>query len=393
MPVFLGSLNTNAIFAAIYNMIISQLVFADNIGEHQTLVDKARVDGGLYGDTKLYYATDALKSRPWLNDSEASNLLSINRPNSPACQSSVLNVFRQIDVTVDEYLTKQAWKDEGAFSSFISVTLGWLRDTKMIHDGTTYNTFIGTDETSTGKQSQTVDLTTARSSASTEEEANRLEAMAIGESLAGLLVDMQDYTRSYNDYQYIRSIARERVQIIWNAAYVNRIRKVDLPTIFHNENLVDKLDEDIMQSRYFGVLITSSNISTYSASTPTTNKPINSSTGAYTPGTNNANGTLRSMIETDVTVSATTYHLFPGDELPAGATVGSSKDFGYGEVYFQDNSIIFKAYVVLPPFMSAFEVGTSFFNPRSLTTNHYLTWGHNTLEHLKNYPAITMRKV
>ena len=64
MPAFNGSLNTNAIFAAIYNMIISQLVFADNIGEHQTLVDKARVDGGLYGDTKLYYATDALKSRP-----------------------------------------------------------------------------------------------------------------------------------------------------------------------------------------------------------------------------------------------------------------------------------------------------------------------------------------
>ena len=393
MPNFTGSLNTNAIFAAIYNMIISQLVFADNLGEHQTLVDKARVDGGLYGDTKLYYATDALKSRAWLNDSEASNLLNINRPKSPACQAIVLNVFRQIDVTVDEYLTKQAWKDEGAFSSFISVTLGWLRDTKMIHDGTTYNTFIGTDQSSTGKQSQTVDLTTARSSASTEEEANRLEAMAIGEALAGLLVDMQDYTRSYNDYQYIRSIARERVQIIWNAAYVNKIRKVDLPTIFHNDKLVDKLDEDIMQSRYFGVLITSSNISTYSASTPTTNKPINSSTGAYTPGSNNANGTLRSMIETDVTVSATVYHLFPGDELPAGATVGSSKDFGYGEVYFQDNSIICKAYVVLPPFMSAFEVGTSFFNPRSLTTNHYLTWGHNTLEHLKNYPAITMRKV
>ena len=393
MPNFTGSLNTNAIFAAIYNMIISQLVFADNLGEHQTLVDKARVDGGLYGDTKLYYATDALKSRAWLNDSEASNLLNINRPKSPACQAIVLNVFRQIDVTVDEYLTKQAWKDEGAFSSFISVTLGWLRDTKMIHDGTTYNTFIGTDETSIGKQTKTVDITTARGNASSEEEANRLEARAIGESLATLLVDMQDYTRSYNDYQYIRSIARERVQIIWNAAYVNRIRKVDLPTIFHNENLVDKLDEDIMQSRYFGVLITSSNISTYSASTPTTNKPINSSTGAYTPGSNNANGTLRSMIETDVTVSATEYHLFPGDELPAGATVGSSKDFGYGEVYFQDNSIICKAYVVLPPFMSAFEVGTSFFNPRSLTTNHYLTWGHNTLEHLKNYPAITMRKV
>ena len=52
-------------------MIISQEVFADNLGKHQTLVDKARVDGGLFGDTKLYYSTDVLKSAPWGNDAEA----------------------------------------------------------------------------------------------------------------------------------------------------------------------------------------------------------------------------------------------------------------------------------------------------------------------------------
>ena len=40
--------------------------------------------------------------------------------------------------------------------------------------------------------------------------------------------------------------------------------------------------------------------------------------------------------------------------------------------------------------MSAFEVGTSFFNPKSLTENHYLTFGYNTLEYLKNYPFITV---
>ena len=391
MPAFNGSLNTNVIFAAIYNMIISQLVFADNLGKHQTLVDKARVDGGLYGDTKLYYATDALKSRPWLNDSEASNLLNVNRPASPSCQAIVLNVFRQIDVTVDEYLTKQAWKEEGSFSQFISVTLGWLRDTKMIHDGTTYNTFIGTDESSTGKQKASIGLATIRSSASSEEEANRLEAFAIGETLANLMVEMGDYSRSFNDYQYIRSVSKESIKIIWNSKYINKIRRVDLPTIFHDKDVVDKIDEDILPSRYFGIVLPSTNLSTYSDSTPTTGKPIDSDNGAYTPGSNNANGCVRSMIEKDVTVSGTTYHVFPGDELPAGATVGSSKDFGYGEAYIADDTVIFKVYVVLPPFMSAFEVGTSFFNPRSLTTNHYLTWGHNTLEHLKNYPVVTIR--
>lgn len=128
MPAFTGQLNTNAIFALIYNMIISQIVFADNIQKHQDLVDEARVDGGLYGDTKLYYSTDALKSRVWLNDSEASNLLAINRPKAPEVQAIELNLFRQIDVTVDDYLTKQAFKDEMAFAQFISVTLGWLTE-------------------------------------------------------------------------------------------------------------------------------------------------------------------------------------------------------------------------------------------------------------------------
>ena len=390
MPAFTGQLNTNAIFAMIYNMIISQIVFADNIGKHQDLVDEARVDGGLYGDTKLYYSTDVLKSRVWLNDAEASNLLAINRPKNPEVQAIELNIFRQVDVTVDQYLTKQAFKDEMAFAQFISVTLGWLSETKRVHDGTTYNTFIGTDESSTGGQSVTVDVTTAVGSA-TGEEANRLEASAIAESLANLMVKMGDYSRAYNDYQHLRSYSQESLKVVWNSSFVNRIQKRDLPTIFHKD-FVDKLGDRVMPSRYFGVVITSSNVSSYSDSTPAAGKPIDSDDGSYVPGSNNANGTIRSMIETDVTVSSTTYHLFPGDELPAGATIGASKNFAYGDVYIEDPSIICKIYVVLPPFMSAFEVGTSFFNARSLTTNHYLTWGRNTLEHLKNYPVVTMRK-
>ena len=56
------TLSPNEIYDTLANMIISQEVFADNIGKNQTLVDKARVDGTLYGDTKLYYATDVLYS-------------------------------------------------------------------------------------------------------------------------------------------------------------------------------------------------------------------------------------------------------------------------------------------------------------------------------------------
>lgn len=125
MANFNGQLNSNEIFSALYNMIISQQVFADNIaGTVSELVDKARVDGSMYGDTKLYYSTDVLKSAPWGNDAEAANLLALHRPEAPECQKITLDVFRQISLTVDNYLTKRAWSTEGAFSSFNSIMQG-----------------------------------------------------------------------------------------------------------------------------------------------------------------------------------------------------------------------------------------------------------------------------
>ena len=181
------TLNPNEIFASLANMIISQEVFADNLGKHQTLVDKARVDGSLYGDKKLYYATDVLESHVWGADAEASNLLSLDRPQDPEVQAITLDVFRQIRLTVDNYLTKRAWSSEGAFSSFNSVMLGWMRETKRVYYGTLYNVFIGTNESAIGAQKQTV----ASKAASTPE----AEAKLIAEKIANILVEMGDYNR------------------------------------------------------------------------------------------------------------------------------------------------------------------------------------------------------
>lgn len=56
-----GKLTVNEIFGSIFNMIISQQVFADNIaGTHAELVNMMRVDGTLYGDTKLYYRSGSI---------------------------------------------------------------------------------------------------------------------------------------------------------------------------------------------------------------------------------------------------------------------------------------------------------------------------------------------
>lgn len=375
MGTFNGQLRSNEIFSALYNMIISQEVFADNLGKHQTLVDKARVDGGLYGDTKLYYSTDVLKSAPWGNDAEATNLLALHRPEAPECQSIVLDQFRQICLTVDNYLSKRAWATEGAFSSFNSIMLGWMGETKKVYDGTLYNVFIGTTESSTGKQIVNIDLDGARQSASSELEADKLEAFALAQGIADLIVEMGDYSRDFNDYANLRSYAEDSIKVVWNAKYVNKIKKVDLPTIFHKDGLVDKFDEEILPSRYFGRPVTSDDIGS---------GKIIGADGAY----DSTKGTLRAKAEFDYN----NVHYFPGDALATSGTyVAVVGGLEASAVYIEDASIICKVLVKLPPYMSAFEVGTSFFNPKSLTENHYLTFGHNTIEYLKNYPFITVK--
>ena len=377
------TLTANEIFTTLANMFISQQVFADNLGKHQTLVDKARVDGSMYGDTKLYYSTDVLESHEWTGDLEASNLLALDRPKDPEVQAIKLDVFRQIRLTVDNYLTKRGFSTEGAFGEFNSVMLGWLRETKRVYDGTLYNTFIGTDETSVGKQQKTITINADGNSTGEN----------IARDMADLFTDMGDYTTDYNDYGHLRSYSEDQIKVVWNSKYVNAVKKIDLPSIFHDEALQSIFVGDVLPQKYFGIPLTATNISTYSASTPAAGKPIDSDDGAYTPGTNHANGCVRAIYEAKVTVGGNTYHVFPGQEIPAGATVKASGDFELGTVYIEDATIICKVLVKLPPIMSSFEAGTVFFNGRSLTENHYLTYGHNSLAHLKNYPMITIRAV
>lgn len=365
MPNYNGQLNTNEIFSAIYNMIISQQVFADNIkGTKSSLVDAARVDGSLYGDTKLYYSTDVLKSAPWGNDAEAVNLLALHRPKAPSVQAVTLDIFRQISLTVDDYLSKRAFSTSNAFSQFNSVMLGWIRDTKRVYDATTYNAFVGTEETNIGKQDVSVTITDDETA--TAEANNRNMAMIVAKTMADILVDLEDVTRDYNDYGYLRSYTADDFRFVWNAAWVNQIRKVDLPTIFHKD-MIDRFAEYTLPARYFGI---ANGVS------------VTTSDGL----------TIRSLVEQDVEDGqGVITHLFAGDIIPTGVTLVSSGAIVYPS-YTEDSSIAFKiVHKDSIPYMSAFEVGTSFFNPKSLTENHYLTFGHNTLVHLKEFPLVTAR--
>ena len=375
---FNGTLNQNEIFAALYNMIISQQVFADNIYDTKsTLADMSRVDGTLYGDTKLYYSTDVLKSFEWTNDAEAQNLLKLHRPQAPEVQAITIDQFRMIPLTVDNYLSKRAFATEGAFSAFNSQMLGWMRDTKKVYDATMFNSFVGThvagleDDGKGAKQNVIIALPGEPDSADdyNTEAYNRIVAQTVAASMADLIVDLEDVSRDYNDYGNLRSYNVNDLVFVWNSEWVNKIKKLDLPTIFHKDGLIDKFAQHTLPARYFG--------------------NINTSSGAV----GGTNLTVRSLIEKDyntVEPNEVGYdeakHVFPGDLLPANTAYDAY------ETYSEDGDIVFKVYHKNSiPFMTAFETGTEFFNPRSLTSTHYLIWGYNTLESIKNYPFITAR--
>ena len=363
-----GQLTVNKIFGTMLDMIISQEVFSNNIkGTFSKLVDMNRVDGTLYGDTKLYYATDCLESVDWLNDAEAANLLELHRPEAPHVQSIVMDKFRQIRLTVDNYLTKQAWATEGSFSSFNSIMLGWMRDTKRIYDSKLYNAFIGTQVSDIGKQDQTLVIP-----------AGSDFGRAIAEKLANILVEVQDADRDYNDLGYMRSYDEADFIVLFPAKVYNSIKKIDLPVIFHNEGLLGDFEQIVLPDKYFGQIV--------GETSATNSTDIN-------------NTTVRSLIETKYQVDNAEadprakkgkdgnyyVHVFPGDLLPNSIT------YKQNEAYYESQEVAFKViHKRAVPYMSAFEVGTSFFNPRSLTTNHYLTFGHNTLERLVDKPFITV---
>ena len=378
-------LNANEIFSTIYNMIINQRVYSDNIkGTYGDLVDKFRTDGSMYGDTRLWYATDVLESTEWTNDSEAANLLALNRPDDPKVQYVTIDQFRKIWITIDNYLTKRAWSNEGAFSEFNTVTIGWLAETKRVYESRLINTFVGTAVSAATKGTISINLDSASPGdplyGLAGEEYNRVEAGLIAQDIAGLLVDLKDTTTDFNDYGFLRSYSADDLLFVWNSKWVNKIKKLDLPTMFHKDGLMDKMDEYILPARYFGHLVGSSDKGS--------GKVIDAS-GVY----DNTKGTLRSLVEKTYTVSSVDYHVFPGDALINGATVKASGNFEEAEVYVEDASIICKAiHRDAVPFMGAFTSNSVFWNPRSLTENHYLVWGYSKPCYLYNRPFLTIKK-
>lgn len=371
-------LNTNELYSSLANQIISLQTFGDNIaGTYSEFVDAARVDGGKYGDTIVKVSTDILKSHAFGFDREgrqveAMNLLQLDWAPEPKTQTIVLDQFRQIRVSTEAFATRRAWGTEGAFSQFNSIVLGWIGDTKRVFDALYYNTFLGQAESDIGKQS--LEITPI---------AGQNDALTASVFLADLLVELKDVSRNFTDYQFMRSFSEDKLTVIWNSKIYNQLTLADSNVVFHKDNILKNFKQKVLPAHYFAKTLTTDAIQAYNSAHSGT---FNASGDKFVILTIPEGEKFITNVEGDFTINGETVHLYPGQELGVGS------EFVPGEAGYVDDTIAFKIIANDSiPYMSQFSVETSWVNARSHTTNHYLTFGYNTLEYLKDRPMITVR--
>lgn len=387
MAAFTGRLNTNEFYNSIYNMLRLAYVYADNLsGLDDSLASKYRADGGMYHDKSVYTDMDVLYSRVW--DPNDTNVLAPEAVVAPKQQEIVVDQFRQIGLYTDEYLSKRAWQDASTYDTFRSVVQKQVSDTKKVFEQRMVDTFVGTCKASF---EQPITLPTVEGDA---EATNRLQAQTIAKEIADLFVDMKDSTEKYNLNGFVKSFNESDFDVIWNAKFYNKILYTDLPTIFHKDNLLKS--GKVLASRYFGS----------NKGTGTADGIQDRSRDEYFIPVNSSNEYVAPATATGVK------HVFAGDLLPKGTPIAGVKSVvTYADktaningvsrtvkvctaalAYTPSNSIICKiVHKDAIKYLSSFETGTEFWNPKNLTSNRYLTWAYSDPETLSGYPLITLK--
>lgn len=241
--------------------------------------------------------------------------------------------------------------------------------TKKLYEVTLINAYLGTVEGASTKSDLEIPLSEITE---TGEAKNRLEAQTIAQYIADLIVDMKDYSRDYNDYGFMRAYNEGDLMVIWNSKYINKINKLDLPTIFNKAGLMDKFEQNVLPARYFGTIVDTNALP---------EGLTTQSNGKIKIGAGYSGATVRTLEEDNFASG----HKFAGEALAAG------DEFAPGKAYFEDEDIICKVITKdTIKYMAAFETATDFFNPQALVTSKMLVWGFSAPDRLLGQPCVTV---
>lgn len=386
MAAFTGTMNSNEFYNAMFNAYRLYHMYTDNLsGLDDTLANRYRADGGMYHDQSVFTDMDVLYSRVW--NSNDTNVLAPEAVVAPKQQVITTDKFRQIGLYTDEYLSKRAWMDASNYDQFRTVVEKQVSGTKKVFEQKLVDTYVGIVRNG-GAQDKALTLPTDDNT----EAQNRLQAQFIAKEIASLFVKMNDSTDQYNKNGFLKSFTPGEFDIVWNEEYYNKILYTDLPTIFHKEDLLK--DGKVLDSHYFGTT-TLGSTTTANGTTVRARReyfiPVDN-TGAY------------------AAAGPAVKHVFPGDLLPNKTPINATGSDTFTDItatingvsrtvsactsafaYIADTKVICKIiHKNAIKYLSSFETGTQFWNPKNLTTNRYLTWAYAEPETLDGYPLITV---
>lgn len=367
-PAFNGALNSNEIYNALFNLrILFQKLAPQTVKRDEivSLLDKAT---GMYGDTGVVQGMDIQGTYDFGMDAEAPKLLDINRNKTQKIESFVIDKFRQTDVTNDAYISKRAFLDEGAFALFNGYIVGTLAKAMDAYESGMVKASLGTFSAIPASMNVTITLPAVDGTEATE----RIRAAKIKEAILNLKADMADNSRKYNGYGFYASYDWNDFTAAWNAKYINAINALSLYSAFNPEYIKEATDGRIWTPKWFGNVLTTAGTTAAANTDVYSLVEVNSDESTNFPLTSTqlANGV---------------YRIFPGDLLP------NSFSYGANEAYQRDDKVICKVFAPeYVYYMTGYQQGDSFYNPRSATTNHYLRKGFSDVIVSKFRPFITI---
>ena len=368
---FNGTLNSNEIYSALFNVRILFQKLAPQTVRKDEIVSLLDKSVGMYGDSGIMTGCDIQGTYDFGMDAEAANLLAINRNKTQKTERFVINKWRQTDVTVDAYISKRAFLDEGSFAAFNGYLVSTLGKAMDAFENGFVKASLGTYTSPVVACNINVTMPASDGTEATE----RLRFAAIKQAILDLKDDLKDNQRKYNGYGFYASYDWDEFTPIFNSKYVNEGNALAYYQAFNPEYIKSADGARKFTPKWFGSVLTSN------GTTDAANYNIYSLVEV-----NSDESTNFPLTSTQITNGV--YRIFPGDILPG------SFDYKANEAYAREDKVIAKIFAPeYVYYMTGYEQGEMFHNPRSGTDNHYYRKGFSDVQVSKFRPFITLTEV
>lgn len=372
---FDGQLNSNEIYEALFNVRILFQKLAPQTVKRDEIVSTLEKSVGMYGDTGIVQGMDIQGTYEFGMDAEASKLLSINRNKSQKVERYTINHWRQTDVTNDAYISKRAFLDEGSFALFNGYIVGTLSQAMDAFESGMVKSSVGTYVSPVAACNINVEMPAKDGTEATE----RIRFAKLKQAILDLKADMADNQRKYNGYGFYASYDWADFSVAFNTKYINEGNALALYQTFNPEYIKNASEGRNWTPKWFGNVLTAA----HTVASGEENMYF-STVECNSDGTDNFPLTAEQ-------IAAGTYRIFPGDPLPVGFVIATAD---VANAYLKDEKVIAKVFAPeYVYYMTGYEQGERFYNPRSATTNHYYRKGFSPVMVSKFRPFITIKEV